>query len=69
MGRQVTAVGGDGGFSGPADEGEGQIAQSGHDLGGRAGAQAGVILTEGDVAEVVTDFNAPACHFGGFLGS
>ncbi len=35
---------------GAPDEGEGEIAAGGHDLGGGAAAQAGAILTEGQVA-------------------
>jgi len=33
MGGEVTAVGGNGRFARAADEGEGEIAQGGHDLG------------------------------------
>lgn len=53
MGGEVTAVGGNGRFARAADEGEGEIAQGGQDLGGLATAQAGVILAEGDIADVV----------------
>ena len=42
-----------------ADEGEGEIAAGGHDLGGRAATQAGAILAKGHVTQPVAALNAP----------
>jgi len=53
----VTVVGGNGRFARAADQGEGEIAQGGHDLGGLATAQAGAVLAEGHVADPVTALN------------
>src|SRR5947207_2000618 len=42
------------------NEGDGQIAQRGHDLRSRAGAQAGPVFTKGDIAHIMhTMLNAP----------
>ena len=42
------------------NEGDSQIAQGGHDLRGRAGAQTGSIFPKGDIAHIMqTIFDAP----------
>ena len=42
------------------NEGDGQIAQRGHDLRSRAGAQAGTVFAKGDIAHIMhTILNAP----------
>jgi len=60
MGGEVTAVGRNGRLAGATDQREGEGAQGGHDLGGRAGAQARGVLAEGDVAEAVVEAVAVA---------
>lgn len=53
MGREMTAGRGDSSVTSAVEQGDRQVAQAGHDLRGVPGAQAGVILAEGDIADVV----------------
>jgi hypothetical protein len=45
--------GSDAGFSAQAQDGDGQVAQAGHDAGAVAGADLGAVLVAGDVADPV----------------
>ena len=51
--------GGDLRSAGAPDEGEGEIAAGGHDLGGGAAAQVGAILAKRHIAQPVATFDAP----------
>src|SRR3954454_709367 len=59
MGSKGAPLGCDLRGAGPANEGVGEVAERGHDLGGSARAQAGVILAEGDVAYPVPALDTP----------
>ena len=49
----MTAGRGHSGVASAVEQGDRQVAQAGHDLGRVPSAQAGVILAEGDIADVV----------------
>ncbi len=51
--------GGDLRGAGTADEGEGERAAGGHDLGGRTAAQGGALRAKGHVTQPVAARNAP----------
>jgi hypothetical protein len=49
----VAQGGGDAGFPGQAQDGDGQVAQAGHHAGAVAGADLGAVLVVGDVADLL----------------
>jgi len=51
--RVMAQGGSDAGFSAQAQDGDGQVAQAGHDAGAVAGADLGAVLVVGDVADPV----------------
>ncbi len=59
MVREGAARGGNGGGAGATDEGIGEVADGGEELGGIARTQRGTILAEDDIADPVATLDGP----------
>lgn len=59
MAGKVAAGGGNRRIAGTMQEGKRQVVQGSHDLGTLTGAQAGGILSEGDITDIVAAQQAP----------
>ena len=65
----MAAGGGDAGVPGDLEDGDGEVAQGGHDLGAAAGAGLGGVFAVGDIADVVQGLDLPvAAYPSGELG-